>query len=433
MINFLTARLQTLIHHTFSSLKIRNYRLFFFGQAVSLSGTWMQTIAQDWLVLNLSHSGTVLGLVTALQFLPVLLLGPIGGVIADRFPKRKILYLTQTGAGLLALIFGLLVATGSIRLWMVFLLAPCLGLINTIDNPTRQTFVFEMVGNDHLKNAVTLNATLQNFARVIGPTIAGILIATVGLAPCFIINAISYIAVLYMLYKMRSNELHHSPLITKLRGRLREGLEYVISNQILRNTLIMLTIIGTLTYEFSVTLPLLAQYTFHGNAGTYASLSAALGTGSIIGGLYTAAQRKISPQMLVSSALFFGISVLLSALAPNFLFAMIFMVFVGIFSIHFLSLANTTLQIESLPEMRGRVMSLWAMAFLGSTPIGGPIIGLIGEHAGPRCALAISGLAAVIAAAIGAIAIRNGNYHKISTGIEITSSSTDTQENSKIP
>lgn len=387
--------------HTFSSLSIRNYRLYFIGQAISLSGTWMQMIAQDWLVLKLSNSGTILGLVTALQFLPILLFGPIGGVIADRFPKRKLLYITQISAAILALILGILVVTNTIQLWMMFILAPLLGFINVVDSPTRQTFVFEMVGKEQITNAVALTSTEVNLARVIGPSIAGLLISTVGLAPCFIINAISYIPVLYMLYIMNAREFHVPSLAPREKGQLKKGLIYVWHTPMLRDTLIMMAIIGTLTYEFTVTLPLLSQFVFHKSAGGYAALTAAMGIGSVIGGLITAGRKQLAPVVLIRSALLFGITILIAAIIPNLFLELVVMFFIGIFSITFIALGNTTLQLESKPEMRGRVMALWTMAFLGSTPIGGPIVGWISEHSGAQWGLAVGGFAAFIAAGIG--------------------------------
>ena len=386
---------------TFVSLKLRNYRLYFIGQAISLCGTWMQTIGQAWLVLKLTNSGAQLGLIAAVQFLPMLFLGPLGGVVADRFNKRKILYFTQTSAGLLALILWLLLVSGSVQLWMVYLLALGLGLINTIDNPTRQTFIFEMVGKESLPNAISLNSTMVNLARVIGPAIGGGVIASLGLAPCFLVNAVSFIAVLAALYMMRQSELTPAPQAERAKGQLLEGWRYIKSNKILRDTLLMMAIIGTLTYEFSVILPLMAQFTFHGGAGTYAALTVAMGLGSMAGGLWTASRKKIKSGALVKAAWFFGITVLLAAVLPTFILVLLAMVAVGFYSINFLSLGNTTLQLESEPQMRGRVMSFWAMAFLGSTPIGGPIIGYIGQYAGPRWGLAVGGVAALVAAALG--------------------------------
>jgi MFS family permease len=392
---------------TFVSLKIRNYRIYIVGQAVSLCGTWMQTLGQTWLVLKLTNSGTQLGLITAAQFLPMLFFSPLGGIVADRFSKRHILYFTQSASAILALVLGTLVVTNSVHLWMVYVLAILLGCVNTIDNPTRQTFIYEMVGKESLQNAISLNSTQVNLARVIGPAIGGGIIASLGLAPCFFINALSFIAVLVALYMMDAKELNPAPVTEKIKGQLMEGFRYIKSNKVLRETLLMMAIIGTLTYEFAVILPLVAKFTFHGDAGTYAALTVAMGLGSIAGGLYTASRKNIKSNMLVNAAWLFGGTTLLAAIAPSFLLALGAMFLVGFCSIIFLSTGNTILQLESDPSMRGRVMSLWTMAFLGSTPIGGPIIGFIGEHIGPRWGLAVGGFAALIAAGIGTFQMIN--------------------------
>lgn len=393
--------------NTFSSLSIRNYRLYFIGQGISLPGTWMQRISQAWLVLKLTDSGTALGLVTALQYLPILFLTPWGGVTADRFPKRTLLYITQATSAILALIFALLVATDTIRLWMVYILASAFGLINSLDSPTRQTFVFEMVGRDYLSNAITLNSTEINLARIIGPAIAGLIIAGAGLAVCFFLNAASYIGVLICLFQMNSNELHTSAPVKREKGQLMMGFKYIRDTPILRYVLIMMAIVGTLSYEFEVSLPLLAKYTFFGDAHYYAFLTSAMGAGAVIGGLATASRKQTSPKGIVITLFAFGISIFITAISPNLPIAIIAMISVGVFSIRFMTLGNTTLQLESAPEMRSRVMSLWTMAFLGSTPIGGPIIGFIGEHADPRIALMVSALAALGAGIFGLIAKRN--------------------------
>jgi len=391
---------------TFSSLRIRNYRLYYIGQIISNCGTWMQSIAQAWLVLKLTNSGTALGLITALQSIPVLVLGPWGGVLADRFPKRKLLILTQLAFGILALILGVLVATGAVRLWMVAALAFGFGLTNVIDNPTRQSFVVEMVGESELKNAVTLFSSLVNLSRIIGPTIAGILITTIGLAPCFIVNGLSYGAVVVMLLVMRASELHPTARLVRARGQVIAGLSYVWSTSVLRDLLVIMAIIGTLTYEFQVSLPLIAQFAFHGNAASYAALSASLGVGAVVGGLVTASRKKTSFQAVVLAALLFGAATLGASLMPTLGMAVAALVIVGFCSITFSAMGNTTLQLTSTPQMRGRVMSLWAIAFLGSTTIGGPIIGFIGQHVSPQWALATGGLAALVAGAYGVVALR---------------------------
>ena len=380
----------------FSSLRIPNYRLYFLGQAVSLSGTWMQSVAQGWLVLELTGSGTAIGLVLSLQFLPVLLFGPLAGVLPDRFDKRHLLFGTQVAAGLLAGTLGLLVLFDLVRLWMVYVLAAGLGFVNLVDNPTRQTFISEMVGRDHLTNAVSLNSVLVNLARVIGPAVAGALILTVGLAPCFLVNAASYLGVIAALAAMRVEHLHRSPRQPRRSGQLREGLRYVRATPGLLIPLLMMAVVGTLTYEFQVILPLLARFTFGGDAATFSAMTACMGAGAVVGGLITAAAARRRPTALASTAAAFGVVQLSVALAPRLWLALALLVLLGAASISFLALGNATLQLASAPEMRGRVMALWGVAFLGSTPVGGPLVGWIGEHLGPRYGLGLGGLAALL-------------------------------------
>ncbi len=382
---------------TFSSLQVRNYRLYIGGQMVSLTGTWMQRVAQAWLVLKLTDSGTSLGVVSALQFLPVLLLGPLGGVIADRIDKRRMLFVTQVAAGLLALALGLLVETGVVRLWMVYALATALGLVNTLDTPTRQSFVLEMVGRDQLPNAVSLNSVMVNLARIFGPAGAGLLITTLGLGPCFLLNAASYLAIVAALFLMRESDLHRVPPQPRRRGQLLEGLRYVRSTPALLAPLLMMAVIGTLAFEFQVVLPLLARFTFHGDAGTFSLLSSSMGTGAVAGGLFVATRHRREPTALARSAIVFGIAMLAGAIAPTMWIEVVVMTVVGATSIAFLALGNATLQLATDSAMRGRVMALWGVAFLGSTPVGGPIIGWIGEHVGPRYAMGLGGISCLVA------------------------------------
>ena len=392
---------------TLSSLKIRNYRLYYLGQMISLAGTHMQFLAQAWLVLKLTDSGTALGLVTALQYMPVLLLGPFGGTLADRFPKRKLLMVTQSMLGLLAILLGGLVYTGWVQLWMVGACALSYGIVMAIDHPTRQSFVVEMVGEDHLRNAVTLFSSLTNMARIIGPATAGLLIGTIGLAACFILNGLSYGVVLIMLGMIRSDDLFTLPTAPRLKTELSAGFRYIAATPMVRNVLVMLALIGTFTFEFQVSLPLIAEYTFHGNADSYASLTSAMGLGAVLGGLVSAGKKDTSPHLLIRAALLFGAAVLLAAGMPALILASLAMMSVGFFSISFTSLGNSVLQLETAPEMRGRVMAFWSMAFLGSTAIGGPIIGWVGEHTQPQWALGLGGMAAILASIFGFITLRN--------------------------
>ncbi len=405
MANF-SAALKQFSRETFSSFQVRNYRLYYIGQIISTSGTFMQGIAQAWLVLKISNSGTALGIVSALQYIPVLLFGTLGGVAADRFSKRKVLYFTQSAAGILALILGILTYTNRVTIWMVFILAFCLGWVNVFDNPARQTFVIEMVGEDRLRNAVTLYSGLVNLSRVIGPAIAAGLIAFVGIAPCFILNGISYAAVVIMLARMNPQELHVTPPSPRARGQLQEGVRYVLSHPVLRNTLVMMAIIGTFTFEFQVSLPLIAQYAFKGDASSYAFLSGALGLGAVIGGLLVASQKTDSPSYLVIAAFLFGVTVLGASFMPTLVLSGAILVLTGVCSIYYTSLGNSILQLGSSPQMRGRVMSFWSIAFLGSTTIGGPAVGWFAQTAGPRWGLALGGIAALAAALVGALNMR---------------------------
>jgi len=401
-----TAVSDSVIGRTFSSLRIRNYRYYFAGQSLSMIGTWMQSIAQSWLVWSWTHSGFKVGLLVALQTLPILLLGPLGGTLADRFGKYRILFYTQAFSGLQALAIAVLDLTGHLQLWQLYLAAVALGFINMVDNPTRQTFIVEMVGRDELPNAVTLNSVMVNVARAVGPAVAGLLIATVGTGWCFLINGVSFGFVLASLRAIRTEELAPAPKAPRLRGQLREGFRYVGHTPMLRDVLIMMALIGCLTYEFQTTLPLMTGSTFHGDSRDYGYLTACMGAGAVVGGLIAAGRKRGGPHRLVTTAVVFGLAVLAAALAPSLLTEGALLLLVGACSVTFLALGNSTLQLEADPAMRGRVMSLWSVAFLGSTPIGGPLVGFIGGHLGARYGLAIGGLAALTAALYGWIALK---------------------------
>jgi MFS family permease len=391
---------------TFAALRVRNFRLYFIGQGLSLVGTWMQSVALSWLVLELTHSGTVIGLVLAAQFLPVLLFGAYGGLIADRVAKRRLLMGTQTALGSLALLLGLLVVTSSVRLWMVFVIAALLGTVQAADNPTRQTFVIEMVGGQTVQNAVSLNSVLTNASRAIGPAIAGGLIATVGVGACFLINAGSFLAVLAALWLMRSRDLHPVAPVARERGQLRAGFRYVIATRGLLVPLSMMALIGTLAYEFPVVLPLLAHQTLHGGADVFGFLTSAMGAGAVLGGLLVATAGVTGIEPLTAAALGFGLAILAAAVMPTLATELVALFFVGALSTAFMATGNSTLQLTTDPSFRGRVMALWSVTFSGSTPIGGPIIGAVSEYVSPRLGLALGGLACLLAAGLGATAVR---------------------------
>ena len=376
-----------------SSLRQRNYRLFFFGQLVSIAGTWMQTVAQSFVVLDLTHSGTQLGLTTAARFLPMFVFGPLGGVFADRMDRRRVLYVTQALSGLLAGVFAVTVGTHSIRLWIVYLLALALGFVNVFDNPARQSFISEMVSTGDLPNAVTLNSVAANMARVFGAALGGVIAAAIGLALCFTFNALSFGAVLVSLAAMRSSELFPAERVSRQKKQVRQGLCYVRNTPELLIPLLMIAVVGTLAWEFQVSLPLMASEVFHGGAGSYGVMASVMGGGAVVGGLISAARARPRARALCLAAIGWGIAILAAAVAPSFALELAALVFVGYGSITFNSLAKTTLQLAAKPEMRGRVMALWALAWMGSTPIGGPIVGWTGQAIGARWALVIGGVA----------------------------------------
>jgi MFS family permease len=392
------ASARTIASTTFRSLRTRNYKLFFFGQGTSLIGTWMQTIALGWLVLDLSdNSGFVVGFVLALQFLPSLLLGPFGGVLADRFNKRSVLFVTQSIMGCVAAVIGLVVVTDVVQLWMVYVLVLCFGIAQSIDNPTRLAFVSEMVTEKDLPNAVGLNSTMFQLARIVGPAIAGVLIVLIGTGPCFLVNGLSYVAVISALFLMNPAELHPHEPVARDKGQVREGLRYIWHTSELRLLLCLTMIVGTLAINFPVVLPLIAKVTFDGNAGTYSMLTIAMGVPALVGGLFLAHRAEANERLLFVAGLVFGAAIVAASLAPSLVVFVLLIAVVGGGQIIFMSTCNTMTQLRSDPRMRGRVMAIYLMAVLGSTPIGGPFVGWISESFGPRYGLALGGVATFVA------------------------------------
>jgi MFS family permease len=399
------SRLFSIGRRTFSALSVPNYRRFYTGQAISLIGTWMQSVAQGWLVYTLTHSATDLGLVVALQTLPVLVLGPYGGVIADRVDKRKLMVVLQSAMGVQALVLGILTVTGMVKFSEICVLAVILGLNNTFENPARQAFILEMVGPDEIRNAVGLNSTLFNAARVIGPAVAGLLIAIVGTGLCFLLNAASFVAVVVSLMTMDKSLLTPSVPAGREKGQVREGFRYVAHTPRLVVPLVMMAIVGTLAYEFQVVLPVLAKGTFHGGAETYGFLTAAMGLGAVGGGLVTAARGRTGLRAFTIAVAFFGGAIGLATVSPQLGFELAALVIVGWASVSFTATGNTTLQLEADPSMRGRVMSLWAVAFQGTTPVGGPLLGWIVAQSNGRVGLGVGAVSCLVAAGIGGIAL----------------------------
>ena len=392
---------------TFAALSVPNYRLYLAGQSTSLVGTWMQMAAQSWLVYTLTHSATDLGLIVALQTLPVLLLGPYGGVIADRVDKRRAMIALQAMMGLQALALGLLTVTHSVRLWEIGVLAFILGLNNTFENPARQSFMLELVGSEHLRNAVSLNSTMVNVARVIGPGIGGLMIAAVGSGWCFLINSVSFIAVIASLTRMDTSALSPVTPSPRAKGQLRDGLTYVRHERRLALPLAMAAVVGCLAYEFQVSLPYMAAHGLHAGSAGYGFMTAAMGVGAAVGGLWIAARGRIGSSALIIAALGYGVAMTLAALAPDLALELAALALVGAAGVGFMSMTNATLQLRAAPEMRGRVMALWFVSFQGSTPIGGPIVGAVMAGYGARAGLGIGALACFAVAAGGALTLRS--------------------------
>jgi MFS family permease len=390
---------------TFRSLRVRNYRLFAAGQIVSLSGTWGQRVAQDWLVLELSgNSGVALGITTGLQFLPVLLFGLYGGVLADRYDKRKLLIGAQAAMGVLALLLALLDLSGAVQLWHVYALAFALGLASVVDTPVRQAFVVEMVGPDDLPNAVSLNSATFNSARIIGPALAGIAIAAVGTGWVFAANALSYVAVLIGLRAIRTAELFPSKRLERAKGQLREGLSYVRARPDLLVPMVLVFMVGTFGLNFQITLALVVKEVFGRSAGSYGLLSAFLAVGSLLGALMSA--RRSGPprqRTLFAAVLVFGLLEVAVGLAPSYELMALLLVPTGMAVLTFTTTANAIIQLGSAPQVRGRVMALYILVFLGGTPVGAPVIGALAEAFGPRSSIVVGGLITALSGVVAAV------------------------------
>jgi MFS family permease len=395
---------------TFAALWVPNYRRYFGGQAISLVGTWMQMTAQAWLVLSLTHSSTALGLIVSVQTLPVLLLAPYGGVIADRIDKRRLMIVLQSAMAVQALILGVLSATGAVRMWEIGLLAALLGLNNAFESPARQSFMLELVGAQHLRNAVSLNSVLVNVARTVGPAVAGLLIATVGDGVCFLLNAASFAAVVASLATMNPMALKPTTPAPRAPGQLLEGLRYVRSTRSLVIPLLMMAAVGCLTYEFQVSLPVMASRALHAGSTGFGFMTASMGVGAVLGGLVVAARGRTGTGPLVVAAGGFGAAMTLATVAPSLPLELVSLALAGAASISFMSTGNSTIQLTSEPAMRGRVMSLWFVAFQGSTPIGGPIVGGVMDVLGARAGLGLGAVTCFVVALAGLATLRTAGW-----------------------
>ena len=381
-----------------SPLRTRNYRLYFSGQIVSVPGTWLQTVAQAWLVLELSSSGSALGVTVALQTVPVLVIGAWTGSVADAVDKRKLLLGTQALQGLLALVLGVLALTGAARLWMVWTLALGLGVARAFDTPTRQAFVSELVSGDALARAIGINSTVVSAARMVGPAAAGAIIALVGVGTCFLINAASFLGPLCALAGMDPSRLNRPEALTaRPEHAVRAGLSYVRGHREVLVPLLMMAIVGTLAFEFQVTIPLMARSAFHLDAAGFGLLYAAMGVGAVVAGVTLAGRIPGRVRTLAIAAAAFGVALAAAAAAPGPASAAVCLALAGAASVVYSSTTNATLQIRADPTMRGRVVALYVMAFMGSTAIGGPLVGVIGEVVGPRASLATGAVGCVAA------------------------------------
>lgn len=386
------------LRRPFAPLSVPNYRRFFLGQLVSLSGTWVQTVAELWLVLQLTGSAASVGVATALQFAPMLVVAAWAGVLADRFSKRRILLVTQAAMALPAIALLALTLGGGAELWAVYALVFVRGLFNAVDHPVRQAFVMEMVGAGHVAGAVSLNAALVSWARLAGPAVGGILIATVGVAPCFALNALTFGATIWALAGMDRAALWPAAPAGRARGQLRGALRYVRATPELLVPLAAMAVVGTLAFNFRVLLPLMAKFSFDAGAGAYGALATAMGAGALAGALWNAgrAGRPAQADLGVLGLAFGGLMVALAA-APTVPMALAVLLPLGAVSTAFAATTNALLQLAVSPGMRGRVMALYSVVFLGSTPIGGLLAGWVAEHAGARAALLL-GAAATLAA-----------------------------------
>jgi MFS family permease len=393
------------VRRSFDSLSVPNYRRYFAGQIVSLSGNWMQMVAEVWLVLTLTGSGVAVGMTTALQFLPILLFGAWGGVLADRFSKRRLLMATQVLMALPALALLAIAVAGIVEAWMVMALVFLRGTVNAVDNPTRQSFAIEMVGAERLVNAVSLNSVLVHSARLVGPSLAGVLIATVGVEPCFALNALSFAAMIVALWRMEPAELEAAPRTGREPGAVRAGLRYVLRTRELAVPLGLMALVGTLGLNFQVILPLLARTSFDGGPSAYATLVSAMGVGSVIGALATGAHGRTDARLIAGAALAFGALALLAAAMPSLALEIPVLALLGASAVTFAAAINSSLQLAVEPRMRGRVMSLYTVVFLGTTPIGGPLVGWLSQTYDPRAALLLAAAAGLLAAWAGHVAL----------------------------
>lgn len=392
-----------------ASLAVRNYRIYFCGQAVSVAGTWMQNVAFTWFVLQETRSSMLLGIAVGVRYGPLLLFALWGGVLTDRHDRRRLLILTQVLSAVVSMTMAALIWVDLAGIAVVIAFALVLGILNVVASPARQTFINEMVPRHLLLNAISLGSITANVARIIGPAVAAWTIAAVGPGACFAINAASFGAVVLSLLVMDKSKLERVAPIRRAAGQWRESFRYVRATPQVLWPLVMITVVGTMAWEFQVSLPIMASSGLHGNATTYGWLFSALGAGAVVGGIVVATNTRVTSWMLIRSGLTAGLALSLAALGPNLLLELVALAVVGFTIISFNAMAKTALQVNSARHMRGRVMSFWSMGWQGSGAIGGPLIGWIGAAAGARWSLAAGGLATIaIAILVAAPLIRAG-------------------------
>lgn len=371
--------------------------MFAAGGAVSNIGTWLQRTAQDWLVLELTHgSAAALGITTALQFLPMLFFGMFGGVLADRYPKRPILITAQSLMAVLALTVGVLTVTGNVQVWHVYVMAFTLGMISCVEVPTRQAFVVEMVGRRELSNAIALNSSIFNLARVVGPAIAGVLIYLLGgTGPLFLINGLTFAAVISSLVFMRTSELHLSDPVPRAKGQLREGLRYVLEREELLMPVLLIAFVSMFSQSFSMSIALMAREVFDAGASSFGLASSMFAVGALGGALLAARRARPSRRLLMAGAIGFGLFQVATALAPSYPVYLVLLIPTGIALITVNTAANAGVQLATSPDMRGRVMGIYMLVFTGGAPLGAPLIGWLSELGGPRAGVMLSGVLVV--------------------------------------
>ena len=385
---------------TFRSFQSRNFRLYYLGLFVSNIGTWLQAVAQSWLIYRLTDSGWVLGTLAAAQWGPMLVLGAWGGALADRYDKRRVMMATQAISAIQALVLAAAVGGHWANVWLVHALALSLGLVNAIDNPARRGFIPQLVGEGEASNAMALNTAVMTSTRIIGPALAGTLIKSVGVAWCFLGNGLSFLAVIAAVAALDTTTLRPAQRARRAPGQVREGLRYAWNDPVLRTSLLATAVIGTLAYNYQITLLLLAERTFGGDAGTFGTLLAVTSVGSLIGALITAGRAHASPFYLLGAAAVFGVAMGAVATAPSLLVACGLAIPMGAAGSAFVSTGGGLLQQRGRSDMRGRLMALHSVVFLGSTPIGGPIVGVVGDRLGPRAALYLGAATALTVAAV---------------------------------